>query len=110
MASTTSEVPPKEIVIISHSTIFYWWPVWLVGFLMAAFTYLSGQVMAYVPPGTVAESSQTVPGHDGPRDVLVLRPGSNSPWTARPGRRSSRASVWPSAIIPASFSPSPSVW
>jgi len=79
MASTTSDVPPKEIVIISHSTIFYWWPVWLVGFLMAAFTYLSGQLMALVPPGTVAESSRTVAGNDGPRDVLVLPPGKQLP-------------------------------
>ena len=79
MASTTSEVPPKEIVIISHSTIFYWWPVWLVGFLMAALTYLSGHVMALVPPGTVAESSRTVAGHDGPRDVLVLPPEKQLP-------------------------------
>jgi hypothetical protein len=79
MASTTSEVTPNEIVIISHSTIFYWWPVWLVGFLMAALTYLSGHVMAFVPPGTVAESSRTVDGHDGPRDVLVLPPGSQLP-------------------------------
>jgi hypothetical protein len=79
MASTTSEVPPKEIVIISHSTIFYWWPVWLVGFLMAALTFLSGHVMALVPPGTVAESSRTVDGHDGPQDVLVLPPGKQLP-------------------------------
>ena len=79
MASTTSEVPPKEIVIISHSTLFYWWPVWLVGFLMAAFTYLSGHVMAIVPSGTVAESSRTVAGHDGPRDVLVLPPEKQLP-------------------------------
>jgi hypothetical protein len=79
MASTTPEVPPKEIVIISHSTIFYWWPVWFVGFLMAAFTYLSGHVMAVVPPGTVAESSRTVAGHDGPRDVLLLPPGKQLP-------------------------------
>jgi hypothetical protein len=79
MASTTSEVPPKEIVIISHSTIFYWWPVWLVGFLMAAFTYLSGHVMALVPPGTVAESAQTVAGQEGPQDVLVLPTGKQLP-------------------------------
>jgi hypothetical protein len=79
MASTTSAVPPKEIVIISHSPIFYWWPVWLVGFLRAAFTYLSGHVMALVPPGTVAESSRTVTGHDGPRDVLVLPPERRLP-------------------------------
>ena len=79
MASTTSEAPPNEIVIISHSSIFYWWPVWLVGFLMAAITYLSGHVMAIVPLGTVAESSRTVAGYDGPRDVLVLPPGKQLP-------------------------------
>jgi hypothetical protein len=79
MASTTSEAPPNEIVIISHSTIFYWWPVWLVGFLMAAYTYLDGHVMALVPRGTVAESSRTVAGHDGPRDVLVLPPEKQLP-------------------------------
>jgi len=79
MASTTSEVAPNEIVIISHSTIFYWWPVWFVGFLMAAVTYLDGHLMALVPPETVAESSQTVAGHDGPRDVLVLPAGKQLP-------------------------------
>ena len=79
MASTTSEAPPKEIVIISHSSIFYWWPVWLVGFLMAAITYLSGHAMAIVPVGTVADSSGTVAGYDGPRDVLVLPPGKQLP-------------------------------
>jgi hypothetical protein len=79
MASTTAEIPPKEIVIISHSTIFYWWPVWVVGFLMAAFTYLSGYVMALVPPGTIAESARTVAGHDGARDVLILPPGKQLP-------------------------------
>jgi hypothetical protein len=79
MASTASEVPPNEIVIISHSSFFYWWPVWVVGFLMAALTYLSGHVMAIVPAGTVAESSQTVAGHEGPRDVLVLPQGKQLP-------------------------------
>ena len=79
MASTTSEAPPKDIVIISHSSIFYWWPVWLVGFLMAAVTYLGGHLMAIVPKGTVAESSQTVAGYDGPRDVLVLPPEKQLP-------------------------------
>ncbi len=79
MASTTSEAPPKEIVIISHSSIFYWWPVWLVGFLMAATIYLSGHVMAIVPSGTVAESSRTVAGYDGPRDILVLPSGKQLP-------------------------------
>jgi hypothetical protein len=33
---------PGEVTVISHSDLFYWWPVWLVGFLMAAITYFQG--------------------------------------------------------------------
>jgi hypothetical protein len=79
MTSPSPEAPPSEIVIISHSPIFYWWPVWLVGFLMAALTYLDGHLMAVVPPGTVAEAARTVSGHEEPRDVLVLPPGQKLP-------------------------------
>jgi hypothetical protein len=79
MASTTPESSPKEIVIISHSTIFYWWPVWFVGFLMAAATYFGGHLMALVPTGTVAESVRVVAGHEEARDVLVLPPGKELP-------------------------------
>jgi hypothetical protein len=32
-----------EIVLVSHSTLFYWWPVWVVGYLMALFTWTYGQ-------------------------------------------------------------------
>ncbi len=31
-----------EVVIYGHSTLLYWWPVWLTGFVMAAITYLRG--------------------------------------------------------------------
>jgi len=31
-----------EMRVYSHSNIFYWWPVWLTGFVMAIITYLSG--------------------------------------------------------------------
>ncbi len=40
-----SDVVPhhgSEVKIYSHSTIFYWWPVWVVGFVMAAITYSEG--------------------------------------------------------------------
>jgi len=49
-----------EIRIYSHSPILYWWPVWLVGFVMALLTYLDGGQMAYVPADTVAEGNQLV--------------------------------------------------
>ena len=74
-----AEEPRREIVIISHSPIFYWWPVWLIGFLMAALTYLDGHQMAIVPVGTFAERGRQVEGYDGPREVLVIPPGKELP-------------------------------
>jgi hypothetical protein len=31
-----------ELRIYSHSNLYYWWPVWVVGFLMALLTWLQG--------------------------------------------------------------------
>ncbi len=62
---------PAKVTIVGHSNLFYWWPVWAVGFLMAFLTYLSGYYMAIVPVGTVAEEAKQVAGYEGPRDVLV---------------------------------------
>lgn len=39
------EAPQPELVIVSHSTLFYWWPVWAVGYLMALFTWWHGQTL-----------------------------------------------------------------
>jgi len=36
---------PEEVRIYSHSTFFYWWPVWLTGYIMALVTRLDGQVV-----------------------------------------------------------------
>jgi len=33
---------PKEIVLYSHSPIFYWWPVWVVGYIFALLTMIQG--------------------------------------------------------------------
>jgi hypothetical protein len=52
---------PGEIVIISHSHLFYWWPVWLVGFIMAGLTWYQGTRMAIVPRGTEPEPKLQVP-------------------------------------------------
>src|SRR5690348_16576303 len=63
-----------RIKIVSHSDLFYWWPVWAVGFLMALLAYQGGHRMAIVPDGTVAEQGRRVEWHEGPRDVLVAPP------------------------------------
>ena len=46
-----------ELRIYSHSTIFYWWPVWLVGFVMAALTYSDGSRAAIVPRGSTYDQA-----------------------------------------------------
>jgi hypothetical protein len=38
-----------EIRIYSHSPLFYWWPVWLFGFLFALITAADGERVAIVP-------------------------------------------------------------
>ena len=76
------EVPPPGarkkidyIVVYGHSNLLYWWPVWLVSFVLAGVTYFEGHQMAVVPPGTVVEHGATVAGVGGPRDVLVAPEG-----------------------------------
>src|SRR5262249_2539917 len=57
---TMATVPPppptkaaqRELVIIRHSPLFYWWPVWGVGFILALISYMSGQRLAIVPTHT----------------------------------------------------------
>ena len=49
-----SKSEPNQVTIISHSNLFYWWPVWLVGFVMAIITYSEGYVMAVLPAKGVA--------------------------------------------------------
>jgi hypothetical protein len=70
-----------EVVVISHSPLFYWWPVWAVGFLMAGLSYWLGYQVAFVPPGTTAEPrvEVEVARHKGPRDVLIAPEGAKLP-------------------------------
>src|ERR1043166_4181534 len=61
----------SEFRIYSHSTIFYWWPVWVVGYVMAAITFAEGSRAVIVPHGAV---------YDDASHAIVLPGGS-----ARPG-------------------------
>jgi hypothetical protein len=63
-----------EIRIVSHSTLFYWWPVWVVGFILACLTWLSTYRMAVVPKDTEAQEGREVKGLEdrGPVDILIL--------------------------------------
>jgi hypothetical protein len=70
-------IQPREIRVYSHSALFYWWPVWAVGFIMAALTYYDGYVMALVPVKSTAELEREVAGHPGRVDVIVAPPNKH---------------------------------
>jgi hypothetical protein len=82
--SVVPDTRPAQVVVISHSPLFYWWPVWAVGFLMAAVSLWLGQQVAFVPRGTVAQRDVRVSGHEGPRDVLIAPAGRSLPAAADP--------------------------
>ena len=42
-----------EIKLVSHSNVVYWWPSWVVGYLMAFITYVQGRAVT-IEPGLVA--------------------------------------------------------
>jgi hypothetical protein len=92
MSNPTQPVPvsivpdkrPAEVVIISHSPLFYWWPVWAVGFILAGMTYIQGLQVAFVPSGTVAERAVQLAGVEGTRDVLIAPQGRSLPATSDP--------------------------
>jgi hypothetical protein len=39
---------PQEIKVVSHSMLFYWWPVWFFGFIFALLTYIDNNRLAIV--------------------------------------------------------------
>lgn len=48
-APGTLPTDAKEIRIVSHSMLFYWWPVWAVGLIMGALSFVEGRRVAIVP-------------------------------------------------------------
>jgi hypothetical protein len=52
--SSPPGTPPakREITLISHSMLFYWWPIWLIGYVMALITYFEDHRLAVVPAGS----------------------------------------------------------
>lgn len=65
---------PPELKIVSHCNLFYWWPVWAVGLLMAGLTFLDGTLVTVVPDGTEARRSWRVE-KEGDPGTLETREG-----------------------------------
>jgi hypothetical protein len=94
MATVTAPVQNRrEIIVISHSPLFYWWPVWALGYILCLITLLSGERLAVVPAGTTAHPQVTLENVEGvaePRDVLVLPKGEKLEKDARTGTANPR--------------------
>src|SRR6185312_1482794 len=47
---------PDEITIVSHSNLFYWWPIWVLGYVLALLTYIGPHAgfMVVVPKSAKA--------------------------------------------------------
>ena len=44
----------REIRLTSHSMLFYWWPIWILGFVLAIWTLKEDNRIAILPPDTTA--------------------------------------------------------
>lgn len=53
-----TEQAKKEIKLISHSTLFYWWPVWVFGFFLAAWTMVEDDRLVVAPANGKAQVDQ----------------------------------------------------
>jgi hypothetical protein len=65
----------RQLTIVSHSTLFYWWPVWAIGFILGTLSYFSGWRMVSVPAETLVYEATAVETKDQilkDREVLVL--------------------------------------
>ncbi len=47
--SGTRDSKSREIKLVSHSNLFYWWPVWALAFFMALWTSVENHRLAIVP-------------------------------------------------------------
>jgi hypothetical protein len=44
--------------VVSHTGLIYWWPVWLLGLILAGVTYAENSRLAVVPAGTAVKETQ----------------------------------------------------
>lgn len=81
------------LVVYGHSNLLYWWPVWLVSFVLAIITYTEGNQMAVVPDGSDVAVARTVEGFDGKRDVIVAPEGKAIPLAPHENASQARMTV-----------------
>jgi len=56
----TSSKKQETLVIYSYSPVFYWWPVWLTGFVFALVTFLDDGRLVWIERGSDVNQTQQV--------------------------------------------------
>ena len=67
---TLAKSRPHELRVYMHTSLLYWWPVWLVGFMMATWTLIESRHMALVPAGASVEGN-TITLPEGSSPILT---------------------------------------
>ncbi len=65
----------REITLISHSMLFYWWPIWMLGYIMALITYFEDHHLVIVP----AKTTVSVKSDESDANSTVYRLGVANP-------------------------------
>jgi hypothetical protein len=58
--------PEKQLIIYSRSSFFYWWPIWVAGYVLALITWIGGEKVTIAPPGTPLGHMKAVLIHPSP--------------------------------------------
>lgn len=53
-------VERKQVTVYSHSSLFYWWPVWVIGYLLAAVTYFQGKIFTFADAEVMIHPSKNL--------------------------------------------------
>jgi hypothetical protein len=53
-----------QFKVVSHSELFYFWPIWALGIVMAAISFVQGSRLAILPEGTRVNAVATDQGPD----------------------------------------------
>ena len=68
---------PRQIKIVSHSPIFYWWPIWVLGYVMALLTLTENNRLAILPADTkVHVTAWADDAHRQPKTIQLETAGS----------------------------------
>lgn len=55
-----SPAKPQELTLYSHSPIYYWWPVWAVGYVLALLTLMQGQYVEFADATVLMHPNKTL--------------------------------------------------